>query len=96
MYVGYSLLYATSSVSAMADRYRWVTVLRRSDTLNKKPKMRSAVHFYSSMTRSLRFSEDGIGVQPTEERKAGLSETRRHSVTETDERVQNEGKALPD
>ena len=78
---------ADCSAKEMADRYRWVTVLRRSDTLNKKPKMRSAVHFYSSKIRSLRFSEDGIRVQPTEERKARLSETRRHSVTETDERI---------
>jgi len=28
-------------VAAMADSYGWVTVLRRSDTLNKRPKMRS-------------------------------------------------------
>ena len=32
-------------------------------------------------------SEDGIRVQPTEERKARLLETRRHSVTETDEMI---------
>ena len=51
--------------SAMADSYRWVTVLRRSDTLNKRPKMRSTVDLYRLKTRSLRFSEDGIGVQPT-------------------------------
>ena len=49
--------------------------------------MHSAVHLYSLKTRSQRLSEDGIGVQPTEERKAGLSETHRHSVTETDEGV---------
>ena len=31
-------------VAAKTDSYRWVTVLRRSDTLNKRPKMRSTVH----------------------------------------------------
>ena len=35
-----------------------MTVLQRSDTLNKGAEMRSAVHFYSSKIRSLRFSED--------------------------------------
>ena len=35
-----------------------MTVLRRSDTLNKGAEMHSAVHFYSSKVRSLRFSED--------------------------------------
>ena len=45
-------------VAAMADSYGWVTVLRRSDTLNKRPKMRSTVHLYRLKSRSTTYGRE--------------------------------------